>query len=40
MLPLSATLEEKLDSIEQSNNEVISKLIKVRDHARAKVKNA
>jgi septal ring factor EnvC (AmiA/AmiB activator) len=33
-----ATLEEKLDSIEESNNEVISKLIKERDHARAKVK--
>jgi hypothetical protein len=33
-----ATLEEKLDSIEETNNEVISKLIKERDHARAKVK--
>jgi hypothetical protein len=33
-----ATLEEKLDSIEESNNEVISKLIKERYHARAKVK--
>jgi hypothetical protein len=33
-----ATLEEKLDSIEESNNEVISKLIKERDHARAKEK--
>jgi archaellum component FlaC len=28
-----ATLEEKLDSIEESNNEVISKLTKERDHA-------
>jgi hypothetical protein len=34
------TLEKKLDSIEEANNEVISKLIKERDHARAKVKNA
>jgi chromosome segregation ATPase len=33
-----ATLEEKLDSIKENNNEVISKLIKERDHARAKVK--
>jgi hypothetical protein len=33
-----ATLEEKPDSIEENNNEVISKLIKERDHARAKVK--
>jgi hypothetical protein len=33
-----ATLEEKLDSIEESNNEVISKLIKERDHAHAKVR--
>jgi chromosome segregation ATPase len=33
-----ATLEEKLDSIEETNNEVISKLIKERDHARAKIK--
>jgi septal ring factor EnvC (AmiA/AmiB activator) len=33
-----ATLEEKLDSIEESNNEVISKLIKEHDHARGKVK--
>jgi hypothetical protein len=33
-----ATLEEKLDSIEESNNEVISKLTKEHDHARAKVK--
>jgi hypothetical protein len=33
-----ATLEEKLDSIEESNNEVISELTKERDHARAKVK--
>jgi hypothetical protein len=32
-----ATLEEKLDSIEETNNEVISKLIKERDHACAKV---
>jgi septal ring factor EnvC (AmiA/AmiB activator) len=33
-----ATLEEKLNSIEESNNEVVSKLIKERDHADAKVK--
>jgi hypothetical protein len=33
-----ATLEEKPNSIEENNNEVISKLIKERDHARAKVK--
>jgi hypothetical protein len=32
------TLEEKLDSIEESNNQVISKLIKECGHARAKVK--
>jgi hypothetical protein len=33
-----ATLEEKLDSIEETNNELIAKLTKERDHARAKVK--
>jgi prefoldin subunit 5 len=33
-----ATLEEKFDSIEETNNEVIDKLIKERDHACAKVK--
>jgi hypothetical protein len=33
-----ATLEEKLNSIEECNNEVVSKLIKERDHAHAKVK--
>jgi hypothetical protein len=33
-----ATLEEKLDYIEESNNEVIFKLVRECDHARAKVK--
>jgi hypothetical protein len=33
-----STLEEKLDSIEKTNNELIAKLAKKRDHARAKVK--
>ena len=31
-------LEEKLDSIEVSHNEIITKLIKERDHAHAKYK--
>ena len=31
-------LEEKLDSIEESHNEIIVKLIKERDHAHAKYK--
>ena len=37
---LRVSLEEKLESIEESHNEIISKLIKERDHARAKYKMA
>ena len=33
-----ASLEEKLDSIEESHNEIIAKIIKERDHAIAKYK--
>ena len=33
-----ASLEEKLDSIEESHNEIIAKIIKERDHAHAKYK--
>ena len=33
-----ASLEEKLDSIEESQNEIIAKIIKERDHAHAKYK--
>ena len=37
---LRVSLEEKLESIEESHNEIISELIKERDHARAKYKLA
>src|SRR5664279_4335642 len=37
---LRVSLEEKLESIEESQNEIISKLIKERDHAIAKCKLA
>ena len=33
-----ASLEEKLESIEESHNEIIAKLIKERDHTHAKYK--
>ena len=33
-----ASLEEKLESIEESQNEIIAKLIKEHDHAHAKYK--
>ena len=35
---LRVSLEEKLETIEESHNEIISKLIKERDHALAKIK--
>ena len=35
---LRVSLEEKLETIEESHNETISKLIKERDHALAKIK--
>ena len=37
---IRVSLEEKLESIEESHNEIISKLIKERDHAIAKYKLA
>ena len=37
---LRVSLEEKLDFIEKSHNEIISKLIKERDNARVKYKLA
>ena len=37
---LRVSLEEKLESIEKSQNEKVSKLIKERDHAKAKYKLA
>ena len=37
---LQVSLEEQLESIEETNNSIVAKLIKERDHARAKHKFA